>query len=294
MSGPEASVLLCDARGVQVYHADHGQLAEIVPSCDAVIVDAPYSARTHRGHNNSVQTDERAHAWAANSNRIDKRTGKSCADTDRRDADRAASGRRRINYAPWGLSEVCEFVELWSPRCRGWIVSITDHVLAPAWATALEAAGRYVFSPLAYVAPGSRVRMVCDGPAQWACWIVVARPRNEEFASWGALPGAYVLPPGEGGAGRLDVVGGKPEWLMRQLVQDYSRPGDLVVDPCCGAGSTLSGALTAVTDSALAPRRAIGGDLLQEHAELAAARVRGAMPLRLRGGTMALFGSGTS
>lgn len=69
------------------------------------------------------------------------------------------------------------------------------------------------------------------------CWIVVARPRSVEFARWGTLPGAYVLP-----------------------------PGDLVCDPCCGAGTTLEAALRT-------GRRAVGGDAMREHAELAAARV---------------------
>jgi DNA modification methylase len=49
---------------------------------------------------------------------------------------------------------------------------------------------------------------------------------------------------------------------MSRLCEDYSRPGDLVVDPCCGAGTTLVAALRS-------GRRAIGGDINPEHAELA-------------------------
>ena len=143
---------------------------------------------------------------------------------------------------------------------RGWFVSITDHVLVRAWESYLAFSGRYVFAPVPYVAPGSRIRLSGDGPSSWTCWIVVARPRNREFASWGTLPGAYVLPGGHGG--NLPVVGGKPMWLMQRLVEDYSRPGDLVCDPCCGAGTTLVAALRS-------GRRAIGGDVMPEHAEMA-------------------------
>jgi site-specific DNA-methyltransferase (adenine-specific) len=39
--------------------------------------------------------------------------------------------------------------------------------------------------------------------------------------------------------GRSGVMGGKPLWLMRALVRDYSRPGDLICDPCAGAATTL-------------------------------------------------------
>jgi DNA modification methylase len=55
---------------------------------------------------------------------------------------------------------------------------------------------------------------------------------------------------------------------MERLVEDYSRPGDLVCDPCCGAGTTLEAALRT-------GRLAVGGDVLREHAELSARRVGG-------------------
>lgn len=35
----------------------------------------------------------------------------------------------------------------------------------------------------------------------------------------------------------------KPDALMAELVADYSQPGDLVYDPCCGIGSTGQGCL---------------------------------------------------
>lgn len=219
-----------------IHHCDWRDLLAHVPECDALIVDAPYSDVTHNGHGT-----------------LD-RHGTGLPPT-------YDGGRRReLNYSHWSPDDVSAFVSAWSPRTRGWFVTITDHVLAPAWNDALEAIGRYVFSPLAYVAPGSRVRLSGDGPAQWSCWIVVARPKSRTFQRWGTLPGAYVLPPGEGG--KLPVVGGKALWLMARLVEDYSRAGDLVVDPCCGAGTTLVAA-------ALTNRRAVGGDISAEHIDIA-------------------------
>lgn len=177
-------------------------------AADCLIVDAPYSERTHVAHSKGKALE-----------------------------------RAPLNYACWGAPDVQTFVESWAPRIRGWFVTITDHVLAPFWSAALEAHGRYVFSPLAYVAPGSRVRLQGDGPSQWSTWIIAARPRTRDFAKWGTLPGAYVLPAGQ----RIEekvraVMGGKPLWLMRSLVRDYSRVGDLIVDPCAGAATTLRAA----------------------------------------------------
>ena len=219
-------------------------------TCDLLCVDAPYSARTHGGHDGGAQNvnkpkgyDQRASRFADYAARHSgQRSGTGSA------AYESAPGlinaknyeRRSIDYAGWTPDDVRAFVDFWTPRTRGWMVSITDHVLAPVWAEAMEATGRYVFAPIPWVAPGSRVRLAGDGPSSWTCWIIVGRPRTGEdrngrpFSKWGTLPGAYVVTQERG-----IVVGNKPLALMAQLVDDYSRPGDTVCDPCAGGGTTL-------------------------------------------------------
>ena len=190
-----------------VAQCDHATLAAAMRAAgvvaDALVVDAPYSARTHEGH-----------------------------------AAGLVGERSDIDYSTWTEGDAIAFVGAWHALTRGWIVSLTDHVLAPAWERAYLAAYRYAFSPLACVETGSRVRMLGDGPSQWATWAMVARPRTREWATWGTLPGAYV-----GASAPKAVTGGKPAWLMRALVRDYSRPDDVVCDPCAGGGSTLVAAV---------------------------------------------------
>ena len=233
-----------------VYHASWAELAEVVAAvggCDALIVDAPYSERTHAGHDEAATSKNRTAGPGAFS---------------------------VLDYGHWSDVDVRSFVGAFAPMVRGWIVTITDHVLAPHWENALGGLGLNVFSPLAFVAPRGP-RLAGDGPAQWATWIVVARPRGAEWLKWGSLPGAYVLPRGSGG--RPSLIGGKHQWLMDRLVEDYSRPGDLICDPCCGAGTTLTAALRT-------GRRAIGGDINREHAEMAARAVGGMVQRPLFGG----------
>lgn len=227
---------LATANEASVYHCEWADLAGVVPTCSALLVDAPYSERTHGGHDSIIADDN--------------------------GGNRDGAFRRAINYKAWSEADVSRFVGTWSERVSGWMVSITDDVLAPVWSSAFELAGRLAFAPLPFVAPGSRCRISGDGPSTWTTWIVVARPRNKAMANWGTLRGAYILPPGHGGA--MPVVGGKPIWLLSELVKDYSRPGDLVVDPCCGAGTLAAAAIRT-------GRRAIVGDALREHADLAAA-----------------------
>ena len=259
---------------VDLYHCAWQELAERLRSegrsVDALIVDAPYSERTHDANDGSAGRDPRS----------------------MRDPGKI---NRPLNYACWTASDALEFVASWASLCGGWFLSITDHHLAPVWAAAMEAEGRYAFSPIACVQRGSRIRLLGDGPSQWSVWTVASRPRDGAWLTrWRServarnevvsLPGAYVVPPGE--SDRSPVVGGKPLWLMRALVRDYTRPGDLVCDPCCGAGTTLLAAK-------LEGRRAIGCDIDAEHVELARRRLAD-LPLDdPRTGQRALFEEGT-
>jgi site-specific DNA-methyltransferase (adenine-specific) len=221
-----------------------------VEMVDAVIVDAPYSAKTHSGHDAGARSEvtttcERDRLWAA-------RGGK----------------RESITYPAWDADDVAAFAAQWSPRCRGWICSITDHVLAPIWTTALAAEGRYVFAPIPIVETGSRVRLTGDGPSSWTCWLIVARPRTPKFVRWGTLPGAYI----GSGKGDREHIGGKDTTIMRAIVADYTRPGDLVCDPCAGAATTLLAA-------AIEGRRAIGSEMDPDTFAKAQARIaRGYTP----------------
>jgi site-specific DNA-methyltransferase (adenine-specific) len=59
----------------------------------------------------------------------------------------------------------------------------------------------------------------------------------------------------------------KPLWLMTRLILASSNCGDVVVDPCCGSGTTLR----AAKDMG---RRAIGIDVREDYCEIAANRLR--------------------
>lgn len=208
--------------------------------CDALISDPPYGKKTHENS---------------------RRLGNSRSDGVKLNG-------LGPEYEAWTPEHVQSFVSSWSPRVRGWIVSLTSHDLIPAWQAAHEAAGRLVFAPLPCVIRGMSVRLCGDGPSSWTVFAIVARPKTKEMAAWGTLDGAYVGNSHHGSSGGR----GKPPWLMHALVRDYSRPGDLVCDPMAGWGSTLTAA------TALG-RRAIGAEM--DPAAYALAKSAGARPLQL-------------
>jgi site-specific DNA-methyltransferase (adenine-specific) len=183
-----------------------------VDEVDATIFDAPYSRKVHDGNDGLAIRDN-------------------------------------LGYAATTPAQAAEHVAHWSPRTRGWMVSITSHDLWPAWATAMEAEGRYVFSPIPLIDEGMTVRLRGDGPSSWTCWLCVGRPRS--LASWGTLRGAYRRRAGDPRSPRR---GGKPLGVMREIVRDYSRPGDLVLDTHAGGGTTLLAAM-------LEGRRALGAEV---------------------------------
>ncbi len=204
----------------RVLHGDYEDVLER-GRVDTLISDPPFHARVHDGHDKGV-----------------------------REMSADGANRKSLSYKAWSDTEVARFVESWSPRVRGWMVIMSDHKLQRDWERRLEQAGRYVFAPLPFVARGSRVRRQGDGPSSWTTWITVARPKTAEMAGWGTLRGEYTLPAKE----KLLMTGAKPLWIMEQLVLDYSKPGNLIVDPCMGSGTTL---LAAVQNG----RRAIGCDV---------------------------------
>ncbi len=217
-----------------------------VEHVDALITDPPYGARTH-----------------ASLSRIKSGDG--------------AVRRTSMGYGHFTEEDVAEFCSAWSSRVRGWFCAMSSHDLMPCWERELSAAGRYVFAPLACVQRGRGVRLVGDGPANWTDWLIVARPRSQEFSNWGALPGAYLSHGMYNSGSNTGIMGGKPLPLMSAIVRDYSRSGDLVCDPCAGM------ATTGVVCESLG-RRFVGAEIDPDTHAKALERIRKGVQIDLFGG----------
>lgn len=174
-----------------------------VSSVDSIICDPPFSKRTHSGTRMTRADDSRAAGLVP-------------------------------SYDHFTDEDVANLIASWHQRCEGWMVFLSDSVLTASYRKWAESYGRYGFAPVACVINGMSVRLMGDGPSSWTIYANVSRPRTERYKSWGTLPGAYV-----GGTGNAASGGrGKPHWLMRSIVADYSREGELVCDPFSGWAST--------------------------------------------------------
>lgn len=188
------------AEGLTVHLGDCREILPTLGMVDHIITDPPFSEHTHSGHNG-----------------ISSRTN-----------------RTALSYGAITEEEAAALGSLFSASCSGWIVWFTDHHLAPVIRRTMKAEGRAVFAPLPFIQPGRSVRLSGDGPSSWTDWMVCAR--TSALRKWGTLPGGYVA--GEGWKDK-EHMGGKPLKLMLAVVSDYSRPGELVCDPCLGGGTTL-------------------------------------------------------
>jgi site-specific DNA-methyltransferase (adenine-specific) len=144
----------------------------------------------------------------------------------------SVTGEVGVDAYPWLEPEdAAELARWWCERSRGWVVFHTDDVLFPVFRAAMEAAGRYCFPQVPVLQQQPRV--TGDGPAAFGHLLAVSRPRARKWLEWGSLPGWYEAPREKG-----QIRGAKPIGLMQAIVRDYSRPGDLVVDPFAGSGTT--------------------------------------------------------
>jgi hypothetical protein len=105
---------------------------------------------------------------------------------------------------------------------------------------------------------------------------MVARPKTRKFQKWGTMPGAYLSQGGQNNWLENDTAGGrgKPIDLMKAIIRDYSRPGDLICDPTAGLATTGVAALTM-------GRRFVGSECDPETFEKARKRLEGTQTVDL-------------
>ena len=208
---------------VELRCGDWCEVLADVAECDAVICDPPYSAVTHSS----------------------TRTGKF----------RGTSTGHPIGFGALDASWCDTFARHWSPR-SGWMVMFSDNV---GWAwhnAAADGVGRKSFPRIPVIQTGARPRRGADGPSVQGEYLFVSRPRQAEYlGNWSGIPGWYkTVPVMRCSDEYTGTKGAKRIALMRQIVRHYTRPGQLIVDPCAGGATTLLAA-------AVEGRRCIGAEI---------------------------------
>jgi len=153
-----------------------------------------------------------------------------------------------------------------STICSGWFIAFCTIEGVARWADAINPSAMKYKRACLWVKPDSTPQMNGQGPAQGAECFVTAWC-GKGFARWnaGGKRGVYTHltnPPDRHGMHPTE----KPWRLMRELLHDFTKPGDLILDPFMGSGTTLVAA-------ALTGRRAIGIECNPAYFEIARHRV---------------------
>lgn len=241
---------------VEVRYGDWRRVLADVPECDALICDPPYSERVIKGQRSGKPGNyQNVGCVAAN-----------------------------IPYAHCTDDDIRSLVSGWAPRVRRWMVIFGDHYMMRWVEDALRDVGRWMFWQRVWVKTersesgnGGTPRFSGDGPSEdvehvavCSCGddeidhVAIARPRRAYVARHRG--GSFFCPRESKGA----FAGVKPLQLMRDVVQRYSEPGDLIVDPFAGSGTTLLAAK-------LEGRRAIGAEIDAGRFAIAQARINGVL-----------------
>ena len=209
-------------------------------SVDVTITDPPYDAQTHnRGGDGGRQ-------WKLH--RYD--------------------GGPDLEMLPFeALHDVRPAAEQIARITRRWSLVFCAVRQIEQWSTAFESFGLRVPRVIIWVKPDSSPQFSGDRPGHGYESIVVAHPVGRTRWNGGGKKGVYTHC-------RIDrATTGvhptqKPIPLLRELIEDFTDPGELVCDPFSGSGTT---ALAAIKRS----RSFLGWELSPEYHAIACRRLRG-------------------
>jgi len=211
-------------------------------SVDVTITDPPFSAGLYARHRTNSKRfrgdDER------NNSRI-----------------RLESADVSIGAIDEILDEVAEQIMRVTKR---WIVAFSDAEIAHRWRAAF---GDSYIRAGVWVKPDAMPQISGDRPAQGFEFATIAHRAGRKRWNGGGRPAVWTFATCRGDE-RPDHPCPKPLGLMRALVEDFSEPGELVLDPFAGSGST--GAACRALG-----RRFLGWELNPEFHAIAARRLRG-------------------
>lgn len=182
-------------------------------SIDHAITDPPFDARTHRA------AMERGN-WRNGTRRVDG----------------------QLPFAPLTQEQLELAASQLARVTRRWIVVFAGELQLDTWRRALEAGGARFVRYGIVERKNPRPQMTGDRPAPAADLVVIAHGAGEALRwNGGGRPARW-----EAGAARFDSRTReqlhpcqKTLALMRALVEDFTEPGELVLDPFAGSGTTL-------------------------------------------------------
>lgn len=158
------------------------------------------------------------------------------------------------------------FIDL-CKKVKGWAITFCEAEQTGTWRDAFDAAKLKDRPPMVWVKPDAQPQFNGNGPAVGTEHIALAWC-GEGRSKWngGGKHGVYTFVKRHTFSGHPTE---KPLPLMRQLISDFTNPGDTVLDPFMGSGSTGVACLEL-------GRKFIGIEMNEEYYAIAVRRIEAA------------------
>ncbi|MCC7060714.1 MAG: site-specific DNA-methyltransferase [Burkholderiaceae bacterium] len=217
-------------------------------SVDHVISDPPYDEHTH----GAARQNATGYKEACSSSRA------------------AISRNMDLGFDPLTDDQMRQLAVEFERVCRRWVAVFCTVEMISSWRASIEAAGLEYVRCCVWDRIGGAPQFTGDRPGMAVEAIVVAHRKGRKRWNAGGKRGIYrhpiVLNRG-GNSERLHTTQ-KPLDLMRELVEDFTDPGDTILDPFAGSGTT------GVACNQLG-RNFIGWERDAKYHEIATRRLRG-------------------
>lgn len=275
-------------RGWTVYLGDCLEILPSVATVDVTLMDPPYEIEAHTKARRSLK------------DATQKRGASNVGEVRRIDAP------LEIDFAAITAGERNAVATMLGLMTTRWVIAFSQIEAIAAWRAAYEGGGLQWVRGGVWVKPNGAPQFTGDRPGQgFECLalgsndadadeddrtaLAIAHRPGRKRWNGGGKHAVWTVPLDHhaGGGGKQEHPTKKPVELMLQLVRDFTDPGDLVLDPYTGSGTTGVAALRL-------GRRFIGIEKNPRYFELACERLaaegQGSTLQAARAGQVSLFG----
>ena len=160
-------------------------------------------------------------------------------------------------------------VTMAAPICKGWFIAFCTVEGTWPWAQVINASPLKYKRACAWIKPDSTPQLNGQGPAQgYECFVCAWGGSGHAAWNAGGKRGVYthlVNNPERHGEHPTE----KPRRLMSEIIADFTNPGELILDPFMGSGTTGVAAV-------MAGRRFIGIEMSERYFDIACKRIEDA------------------
>jgi DNA modification methylase len=144
----------------------------------------------------------------------------------------------KLDFAPLQAYQAYVYAKEIARVTKGWILAFCQAEMVGDWKSAFIAAGCIYKRCCVWVKPGARPQLSGDRPGQgFECIVCAWAGKGRSIWNGRGKLGIYKAPIPRGKA-RFGHPTAKPLDLMEQLVSDFTKPGEIILDPFSGSGST--------------------------------------------------------